>query len=432
MLVKSSSGAVIKEKLNSYSDYHSIQDSMSWSKWNVTKSVWITPPTADDYTGQCYSRERIAYDKGGAYFKNCLHTIECRSSRTANRIGSTYSTSCPPGDITLMVLPVSRWPFLIDDYLPHANLEGDPEPPRTLSVDLGQALSRGHHQMYPRIEDLTGGLNLINFLFELRDLKMMFKIWRKSHGVLKNMSAGVLNLNYAWKPFIRDVRTITQSLIRLSESLDRWNEAAKAGKIYTRHADMTDCWTDQSEDLSYSTDDVNSGCNRHIEYCKKYSEEAKVYVHLAYKPNRISLSNHDKCMAYLDAIGAGDPLSIIWEAIPFSFVVDYFISVQDFVAQFDHDFFVYPISYVDFGYSIKSTQRYDVSRKVSLYCSPTADREPEPGYYIYKSYVRRRAVPPPLLGEDRNDQVDLGLLKIHRPSLRQMFLMVNLAHVVLL
>jgi len=137
-----------------------------------------------------------------------------------------------------------------------------------------------------------------------------------------------------------------------------------------------------------------------------------------------------KLTAYLDAIGFGDPLSIVWEAIPFSFLADYFISVGKFLSQFDHDFYVTPISFVDFAYSVKSIQRYTYAYQqayVSPYRSTVNETTPD-AYYVHKRYVRHRINPPSLSGE-LSTGVDLGLLEFRRPSFRQMFLMANLFNV---
>jgi len=291
--------------------------------------------------------------------------------------------------------------------------------------------------MLPRAEDITGGLNLVNFVLELRDIKMMFKLWKKSYGVLRNLSAGVLNYSYAWRPFISDLIQMHNGLTRLNEYVDRWNRDAKAGTIWSRHADITaDVWkNDQSYDSTVTDSSWATFCNGHVAkstYIRSYVEDVVVKAHLAFKPNHLDLTGLNKLAMYFDMAGIGDPLSIIWEAIPFSFLVDYFVSVSKFVSQFDHDFILTPITVVNFGYSVKTSQKYTYQRDIQVKRSSNGAISTFLGrqaLYQCNGYTRMRIGLPPLPSGGNPVDVDLGLLEFHWPNLRQAFLMVNLFNV---
>jgi hypothetical protein len=70
-------------------------------------------------------------------------------------------------------------------------------------------------------------------------------------------------------------------------------------------------------------------------------------------------SEYAKLKGVLDLIGLKANLSIIWEAIPFSFVVDWFVSVDDFLRQFDTNYLESVVTILDFCYSIKSVEVCD-------------------------------------------------------------------------
>jgi hypothetical protein len=286
------------------------------------------------------------------------------------------------------------------------------------------------------MEDVTGGVNIVNFILELKDAKMMFSLWKKSYGVLKNLSAGVLNYSYAWRPFIQDLIQFHNGLTKMKTYVDRWNRDAKEGTIYTRHADLTAyVWTNDQSSSSTTTDSSwGVWCNDHVKkdtYIRSYSEAVSVKAHLYFKPNKLDLSGLNKLAAYFDVAGLGDPLSIIWEAIPFSFLVDYFVSVGRFLSQFDHDFLITPITVVDFGYSVESDQVYHCTRNIQIKRSSTGaitTFSGTPAFYKRSVYERKRLGVPSFAG-GISQKVDLGMLQVHWPTLRQMFLMANLANV---
>lgn len=438
MFAKSSNGpSTTRVRYNSAQEYTPINWPLyheAWSSQPVYPTVVSGYPIARNYEDDNYSIESITSEDTNAYFKNCKHEVRIRSMAAVgeHRDLKLYTSHTP-----LNYYIVNRYPspvHALQSQLPGMVSESSVnQMPALVLNDLEGALGRAYKDMLPRIEDLTGGTNLINFCLELKDVKKMFSLWRSSYGVLKNLSAGILNVSYAWIPFINDLKDMHRGLSSLSKYLDRWNRDAKAGVIYTRHADITQqVWTDGSQDLSGSAAGGTTGDSYVLTniYHRSYSEEVRVIAHLAFKPRVVPDTGLRRLAAYFDAIGIGDPLSIVWEAIPFSFLADYFISVGRFLSQFDHDFFLTPVSIVDFGYSVKSSQtyRYAYERSyVSPYRSPVGFIQPE-SYYIVRKYDRMRLCPPPISGEQAED-VDLGLLEVHQPSLRQMFLMVNLFNV---
>lgn len=390
-----------------------------------------------DPTGLSYSYEMITDEMGSSFFKNVYHikTVRSLDGNMRYDINATFPGTTSPNYSTVR-LP--NWYYSLGNN----TVAGHPSNPTQNTVtiqldDLNGSLSRAYYSMLPRMEDITGGVNFINFVLELRDIKMMFSLWKKSYGVLRNLSAGVLNYSYAWRPFISDLQKMHRGLTSMQEYVDRWNEDAKAGVVHTRHADITPyVWkNDQSSSSSVTDSSWGTFCNNHTvkgTVIRSYAEEVKIVAHLYYKPNHLDLSGLNKLAAYFDVAGLGDPLSIIWEAIPFSFLVDYFLSVGRFLSQFDHDFLTTPITVVDFGYSIKTNQKYTYQRDRQIKRTDNGVITTYPGtpsYYKRSVYERKRLGVPPYEG-GIPQKVDLGMLEIHMPTLRQMFLMANLANVI--
>lgn len=432
-MLNASTGSVIKERLNSAPGFR-VEPGTTYECWSSRTGDSPGTPTAYPMTGETYSREYIAYDSGSAYFKNVVHEVEIRQAKTVGFRGEFHlHDKTAPSHYVRWAWPLTAMNLHSTSLIPGHPSGGLAMPTINLN-NLDGALAQAHRDMVPRVEDIAGGVNFVNFLLELKDVKQMFTLWKSSMGALKNLSAGILNLEYAWKPMINDLVAVSRGLANLQKYLDRWNRDARAGVIYTRHADITHMVWD---DGSYSDSTTSAWTNPYLFDWKRryltsvgYSEEVRVIAHLAFKPKAIPSTGINKLMATFDAIGIGDPLSIIWEAIPFSFLVDYFLSVGKFLSQFDHDFYLAPIEYVDFGYSVKSDATYTFSNRYE-YSSPTYGTEevsaPE-AFYRIKRYIRRRIGPPPLEGEATRS-VNFGMLELKRPDFRQAFLMVNLLNV---
>jgi hypothetical protein len=58
--------------------------------------------------------------------------------------------------------------------------------------------------------------------------------------------------------------------------------------------------------------------------------------------------------AILHSLGVTKPLSVIWELVPFSFVVDWFVSVGEWISSLEDELFhPLPIVIHDFSHSVK-------------------------------------------------------------------------------
>jgi len=229
MINSSSKGtSITRERTNSASGYYPLSDLTFDRKAS-------NPPPLHDYTGYpqtvdangyAYSLERIAYDTGSAFFKNCVHDVVIRATADpSDRLEFILYTAHSPNNYYHQY----KIPSFLYTLKSLTGVPGNPDSGGTAmpSIDLDgldAALSRAYKSMLPRIEDITGGTNFINFCLELKDMKQMFSLWKKSFGVLKNLSAGILNVSYAWQPFISDLQQISRGILRLEDYLNRWND----------------------------------------------------------------------------------------------------------------------------------------------------------------------------------------------------------------
>jgi hypothetical protein len=381
------------------------------------------------------------------YYRNCYHCEQEEYLLAATRTKNTTEINYRTGVKDIRDFPRTCYSWLSDQegglgiFAPLSPLDPENPPPIPWVIpqeELEVLAAKALRTMRPRISDLSEGISLVNFIAEMRDIKSMFKLWSsKLRGGLlskmsKNVSGGVLNWSLGWKPFLGDLKKLDGLFRRVQDKIDIWNRHADEGVIHTRHANMSS----ELEEHNYSTRDdhlhrqySNSivGDPVRADYRIVENQIVEIFFHMYYKPIRIesNASIYDTLGIALDAVGAGQGASIVWEAVPFSFVIDWFWGVGDFLEQFQTEATTVGFDIVDFGYSYK----YELKRRYQYheYYIDNNEITIPLGSYIQnkKWYVRRRVAAP----VDKIDDVDFSdLWSFNLPSWKQSWIGLNLAN----
>ena len=194
------------------------------------------------------------------------------------------------------------------------------------------------------IPTLSPNLSLTNFIVELRDIKSMFRIIDSSVGIFKNVAKGHLNYSFAWKPFIGDLLTIYEKASTWRAGLQKLT--AGVGKQQTRHFTkvlplpptdgplytLPPYWRirDASETVHW---------RKRPTYCAT--------MKFTYSLPEMS-EKEMELRALLDSFGLHFNAGVIWEAIPFSFAVDWFHGIGSWLEQFSEDWLEVNLKIVDF------------------------------------------------------------------------------------
>lgn len=218
--------------------------------------------------------------------------------------------------------------------------------------------------LLPKVND---GLSLINTILELKDLRRMFSVQtlnkqlvkrglpkrrRKRDATTADIAGDYLNYNFGWAPFVGD---LTASLGALSGMSQRLKYLEKHANRVLRRSVSFDLY-----DYVVPTSVVNwEDCKLGF-WCKStrfnsFSVPPRYSATLVYSykiPNGVS-SIFQKLRGYLDAFGVRPDLSVIWNAVPFSFVVDWFVDVGGFLRQFTPNDLGMEISVHDYSQSVK-------------------------------------------------------------------------------
>lgn len=116
-----------------------------------------------------------------------------------------------------------------------------------------------------------------------------------------------LEAQYAWKPLLGDVYG----------AMDALADSPRIDFLMTTKGQVSD--RDEGQRIEYS--DI---ANRKL----AWERSSGAFVRLDYLPSNIFLDT-------LSRVGMTNPAEVIWEKVPFSFVVDWFLPVGDYLSSFD-------------------------------------------------------------------------------------------------
>jgi hypothetical protein len=201
----------------------------------------------------------------------------------------------------------------------------------------GKAYSR-----FQKVVSINREISILNFVHELRDLKRMFHIWSRQLSFLLNIANGHLNLKYGWKPFIQDVISIWQALSKSQKQLKLLLEREGTIRYFrtklNSYGDLFDVLPVDhgpygSSPVIRCSDNVADGLVP-IAATSSIKNPTKMpvrcIVKYSYGLPKVSLAQA-KLRAHLEAFGLTMDPQIVWDAIPFSFVVDWFWRVGDWL-----------------------------------------------------------------------------------------------------
>jgi hypothetical protein len=250
---------------------------------------------------------------------------------------------------------------------------------------------------------LSSGFSLSNFIIELAELKILLKLWSKGRSIVeqflsqsrtKQGAQGFLTWNFGVKLFIRDCITMYEKCTDMEKTLNAYK--AKQGRSMTSHWKYTE--PDERREYNAASGRYVSQINRKREY--------HATMRYTYVVPRID-QEYAKLRGLGDVLGLKANLSVVWEAIPFSFVVDWFMGVGNYLQALETDYLDSVVTIQDFCVSIKTidtrTDRFNYANQsaVPLYDSTET------------TYERRRMLP---------DVSNFGIRESHRYGGQQMLL----------
>jgi hypothetical protein len=195
---------------------------------------------------------------------------------------------------------------------------------------------------------LESGFEVTQFLYEFKEIFNLVKWWKFGKSVFRNLSNDSLNYSFGVLPFISDCKNLYEGLRTLDERLSSLKKGV--GQLKVRHYSEV-----KSVSSGTSTDLVG------LPYDKIYHKSKRTYpggcrygatMHYTYQLPDLD-RERAKLKALLDTIGAHLDLYSLWNVIPFSFVVDWFLDVGGFLKQFRKQWITPSLYIKEFGVSTK-------------------------------------------------------------------------------
>jgi hypothetical protein len=317
-------------------------------------------------------------------------------------------------------------------FFPNSNLPVRVGPtsvslPSPLSASQWEALDA--QALAAMLPSASSGLSIINAVYELKDFRHLAQaIWDRNGVIakvlgvsslkfselmkhpLRELSSAYLNYSFAWRPLVSDVQAVYNALLNTERRLkDIWNRQDKPQtRHYTWILDNTQDneWSDLSAPAFVANNNLIGSDGRKSNLVIRSRErwvQTPVYhatVRFTYKVPG-ALDEAARFRGWLDAFGVRLDPSIIWNAIPFSFIIDWIADVGGYLRRFSSDNLGLQVSIEDF---CSSTRFHKLGES---YLSAIADSTPiinpllrtySPGNFLCSqfdkiSYDRRTGIP---------------------------------------
>jgi hypothetical protein len=286
--------------------------------------------------------------KRGA-MKPCVHDRNKVYLRTIggvrHEIGSAYGAG---------------WYDLLSDHhlLAYGKLfYGDPGSlsPRGVTVNWQSESAQAWDKMKPGI---TTEISTLNFLYEFREIKRLFDIWSKKRARIKNLANAHLNYSFGWAPLISDTESLLALMVDFNQ---KWNQLVEnANKPLTRHYSRT-------LDPGYTNPpwEANLGTSCWKYECIDVHEETKYHATAQYTYSIPTQWRNvpARFVAMMDAYGLNLNPAIIWNAIPYSFALDWITNLGSWLNTWTVKALTLNIELTGFCQSVSSR----ASRSVEAY-----------------------------------------------------------------
>jgi hypothetical protein len=293
---------------------------------------------------------------------------------------------------------------------------------RVITLDglpFGSAFLSGQAQglvntAFDRLRPDLRTVSIPNFIADIADLKSLYVIWKKKLSIAKNLAGAHLNYKFGWKPTVGDLSDMIEGVTQLRAKLAAFK--SQLGKII------------QSSTTVHSSTNTVSGTYTHASFAGTATFSATVHrtctATMAYTtfPLAVMGPMDEILRGLLDSLGFELNPRIIWDALPFTFVIDWFFGVGSWLDRYRIDALELPITLVDSFLQYKEDVKIEWSTKATHLPLGSWSSQPVSGGAIYtSSFFERMPIYP--------DYATFTGLGWKLPTPNQALLLVSLATV---
>jgi len=220
---------------------------------------------------------------------------------------------------------------------------------RTQVGVLGEQLAQDAYDAF--CTQVPAETSVANFALEMEDLLTLIpKLGRSLQETVTNLHLG---LSFGTLPFIGDVevlRTIVQSTLTKIDRLKRLN--GRTSRLRMKRTGLYE--------IPFIAPHVDIGTDIYLALAHasaEFTASARLFANLEGLDGLEGVAR-----GLFGALGLNNPLGIIWNALPFSFVLDWVFRFSNVLARWSLNPYVGVWAVDDLTWSLKTTSRWDVFR----------------------------------------------------------------------
>lgn len=206
------------------------------------------------------------------------------------------------------------------------------------------------------------GNQFLNDILELHQIKGLLTPIRRKASAIGNVSNATLWYNFGVLPMIQTIEGVVDLMRTVRLKIADIRRRAK--RLQTRHyarpldlvSDLPDGWFIDDVGNDYKTVLMeNEGEYRETELrvLTRWQRTPQYHATMKFRYDVSLLSDIElELRAWGEAMGILNPLSVVWNAIPFSFVLDWFTNIGDWIDGLLREPAI-PIVIEDFSHSVK-------------------------------------------------------------------------------
>lgn len=271
-------------------------------------------------------------------------------------------------------------------------------------------------------------LNILATIGELSEIRGLIDLMLPTRSlgsginrILDPLTEKFLGYSFGLVPTYSDMLAIIQRIQRLDDSISKWNQQAGKGVVLNEHANIPLPDSLKTSPFLLVSDDgepvktskgsifrinkdtkvqktsirVSPQPGKYLTGTWRYSEYGTVYVKATasvyFKPLPLLT---DSVLALQASIwGANKPLSAAWELVPFSFVVDWFISIGDAIDRFETEKTLLKLEVVDACFSTRIRRESIIETYMDLAVTPVKTLNCGGQVIVATSYKRNKIAP---------------------------------------
>lgn len=203
-------------------------------------------------------------------------------------------------------------------------------------------------------------VSIANFVWELQEVGQLLPSLEKN--VQKTISGAYLSEKFGWEPLLKDLQVLTGILSTVQRKINFLKSTyGKKIRLGNYRGDALTVGTGSLSPHNQLIETWDSPDRREAWVLKRYRCDLRAGGRLYHELEGLN-DLYGYCRAMLVALGLDNPLKAVWQAIPYSFVVDWFLGLSRKLGGLSINPFKGQFQVSDFSVSVSTVFEWSVSQ----------------------------------------------------------------------